>query len=102
VEEAVTRYVCSWCQRKQEGINLTTCEDCPGPLNPLYDPGAALKAAQRRLHDLAREEKAQEPRRRNPRFDRKEAAPVVRDTGPLPPPVPRKPKPLALKPRDGS
>lgn len=76
----MTRYVCCWCRRKQEGVNLSSCEDCPGPLeveNLLYEQQRTARENLRRALQIPLDPQ-----------------PVKE---PSPPPVPRKPKPLTVR-----
>ncbi len=82
----MTRYVCSWCGRKQEGVNLSVCEDCPGPLENCD----LLREQQRHAREALRKAAIWKPVPEIPPVaPLNQASPV-----PLPPPNPRKPKPL--------
>jgi len=91
----VTRYVCSWCGRKQEGVNLSTCDSCPGPLEYVNRLGDQQQAAREKLRKALQHQPTPPPYKG--RWERRLAAPNPPKPKPLPPPQPRKPKPLTLK-----
>lgn len=111
----MTRYVCSWCRRKQEGVNLSSCENCHGPLEYANRLGDQQQEVRDRLRKAttadrlrAEEEAAREadkqalsqgtgsghPGLPHPAYRHRMARIKQPAPKPLPPPVPKKPKPL--------
>lgn len=114
----MTRYVCSWCGRNARGEVLSTCVDCSGPLEPsdlLHDQQQAAREGLRkatvseRLQAEARAAMKADKQARSqgtgsahpglphPAYRYKMAQVKQEPSKPLPPPIPRKPKPLVLR-----